>query len=98
MYSNAVFNCSNRADREKDNSNHRFPSNVKNNDKEGVKVSKVRRGKSGSSNFQEIFNSEKARKNKNKNQTNTFCLPFVDFLHTKFTISDSESKCVFYPN
>ena len=32
-----------------------------------------------SSNFQEIFNWEKAIKNKNKNQTNAFCLPFIGF-------------------
>ena len=41
----AVFNCSNRADREKDKSNYRFPSIVKNNGKEGLKLSKVRREK-----------------------------------------------------
>ena len=38
----AVFNCSNRADREKDKSNYRFPSIVKNNGKEGLKLAKVR--------------------------------------------------------
>ena len=42
----AVFNCSNRADREKDKSNYRFPSIVKNNGKECMKLSKVRRKKS----------------------------------------------------
>ena len=41
----AVFNCSNCADREKNKSNYRFPSIVKNNDKEGLKFSKVRREK-----------------------------------------------------
>ena len=41
----AVLNCSNRADREKDKSNYRFPSIVKNNGKEGLKLSKVRREK-----------------------------------------------------
>ena len=39
----AVLNCSNRADREKDKSNYRFLSLVKNNDKKGLKHSKVRR-------------------------------------------------------
>ena len=39
----AVFNCSNRADREKGNSNYRFPTMVKNNCKEVLKFSKVRR-------------------------------------------------------
>ena len=42
----AVFNCSNRADREKNKSNYRFPSIVKNNGKEGLTLSKVRREKS----------------------------------------------------
>ena len=41
----AVFNCSNCADREKDKYNYRFPSIVKNNGKEGLKVSKMRRQK-----------------------------------------------------
>ena len=50
-----VFNCSNRADREKDKSKYRFPSIVKNNGKEGLKLSKVRR-EVVSSNFQERFN------------------------------------------
>ena len=40
-----ISNCSNRADREKDKSNYRFPSIVKNNGKEGLKLSKVRREK-----------------------------------------------------
>ena len=38
-----VFNCSNRADREKDKSNSCFPSIVKSNGKEVFKLSKVRR-------------------------------------------------------
>ena len=41
-----VFNCSNRADREKNKSNYRFPSIVQNNGKEGLTLSKVRRKKS----------------------------------------------------
>ena len=41
----AVFNCSNRADIEKDKSNYHFLSIVKNNGKEGLKLSKVRREK-----------------------------------------------------
>ena len=40
-----VFNCSNRADREKLKSNYHFPLIVKNNGKEGLKLSKVRREK-----------------------------------------------------
>ena len=41
----AVFNCSNRADKEKDKSNYRFPKSVKNNGKEGFKLLTVRREK-----------------------------------------------------
>ena len=41
----AVFNFSNPADIEKDKSNYRFPSFVKNNNKDGLKLSKVRRKK-----------------------------------------------------
>ena len=37
----AVFNCSNSAEKQKDKSNYRFPSIVKNNDKECLKVLKV---------------------------------------------------------
>ena len=37
----AVFNCSNRAEKQKDKSNYRFPSSVKNNDKECLKVLNV---------------------------------------------------------
>ena len=64
----AVFNCSNRADREKGNSNYRFPSVVKNNGKEVLKFSRVRR------------EERLARKSKNKNQNYSFCLPFIGFL------------------
>ena len=38
-----VFNCSNCADKDKDKSNYRFPSIVKNNSKEDLKLSKVRK-------------------------------------------------------
>ena len=41
-----VFNCSNCADREKNKFNYCFPSIVKNNGKEGLTLSKVRREKS----------------------------------------------------
>ena len=39
----AVFNSSNRPDKEKDKSNYCLPSIVKNNGKEGLKLSKVRK-------------------------------------------------------
>ena len=41
----AVFNCSNHADRKKHKPNYGFLSIVKNNGKEGLKLSKVRREK-----------------------------------------------------
>ena len=40
-----VFNCSNRAERGKDKSNYHSPSIIKNNRKEGLKLSKMRREK-----------------------------------------------------
>ena len=39
----AVFNCSNGAEKQKSKSNYRFSSIVKNNDKECLKLSKVRK-------------------------------------------------------
>ena len=51
----AVSNCLNSADREKDKSIHHFLSIVKNNGREGLKLSKVKI-KVVSSNFQETFN------------------------------------------
>ena len=41
-----MFDCSNRADREKNKSNYRFSSIVKNNGKKDLTFSKVRRKKS----------------------------------------------------
>ena len=55
----AVFNCSYCADIEKDKSNYRFLSIIKNNNKKAW-------DKSWSVNSQEIFIWEKSRKNKNK--------------------------------
>ena len=55
----AVFKCSNRADREKRKSNYRFPKNVKNNNKEGLKLSKVRREKQLAQIFRKYLNERK---------------------------------------
>ena len=41
----AIFNCSIRGDKEKDKSNSRFSSIVKNNGKKGLRLLKVRREK-----------------------------------------------------
>ena len=52
----AVFNSSNRAGRENEKSNYRFPSIVKNNVKERLDYFESEKGKVVSSNFQERFN------------------------------------------
>ena len=52
----AVFNCWNRADREKDKSYYRFPSVIENNSEEGLKLLKEWEVKIGSLKFEEIFN------------------------------------------
>ena len=70
----AVFYCSNCTDREKVKSNYPFPSIVK---KKKAWNFRKWEGKSDYSNFQERFNWEKARKN--KNESNVFCLPFINF-------------------
>ena len=62
----AVFNCSNRADREKNKSNYRFPSIVKNNDKEGLTLSKVRREKSLAQIFRKDLTERKLEKTRMK--------------------------------
>ena len=55
----AVFNCSNCADKEKCKSNYRFPLNVKNNGKEGLKLSKVRREKQVAQIFRKYLTERK---------------------------------------
>ena len=56
MPSFCTVNYSNCANREKDKSNYRFPSIVKNNNKEGLKLSKVRREKWLAQIFRKDFN------------------------------------------
>ena len=55
-----------------------FPQSLKTMTKK-LKTFESDKGKMVSSNFKEIFNWEKARKNKNKNQNNAFWLPFIGF-------------------
>ena len=62
----AVFNCSNRADREKNKSNYRFPSTVKNICKEGLTLSKVRRQKSLAQTFRKDLTERKLEKTRMK--------------------------------
>ena len=61
----AVFNFSNRADREKNKSNYRFPS-IKKKWQRKLETFESEKGKVVSSNFQERFNREKARKTRMK--------------------------------
>ena len=91
----ALFNCSNNADRWKDKSNYHFPSIVKNNGKEGLKLSKVGRKKW----LAQIFRKDLSGRNLERTRMKLCFLPPLHwFFQTKFTISDLKSKYVFYPN
>ena len=74
-----VFNCPYCAGREKDKSNYRFPSILKKNGKEGLKLSKVRREKWLVQIFRENLTERTLERTKSKNQNNAFCLPFIVF-------------------
>ena len=95
----AVFNCSNRADREKAKSNYRFPSIVKNNGKEGLKLSKVRKEKWLPQILRKDLTERKleTKKEQELESKSCFLLPFHRFSHIKFTILDRKRKYVFYP-
>ena len=75
----AVFDCSNRADREKNKSNYRFPSIVKNNGKEDLTFSKVRRKKS----LVQIFRKDLTERNleNTKMKIMLSASPSLFFLH-----------------
>ena len=90
-----VFNCSNRADREKNKSNYRFSSIVKNNGKEGWTLSKKRREKLLAQIFRKDLTERKLEKTIVKVMLSASPLRFF---HAKFTISDLKSKYVLYPN
>ena len=62
----AVFNSSNCADTEKNKSNYRFPSIVKNNRKEGLTFSKVGREKSLAQIFRKDLTEKKLEKTRMK--------------------------------
>ena len=63
----AVFNCSNRADREKCNFNYCFPSIVKNNDKEVLKFLKVRREEWLAQIFRKYLTEKKLERTRTRN-------------------------------
>ena len=91
----AALNCSNGADREKNKSNYHFPSIVENNGKEGLKRSKVRRGKWLAQSFSEDLTKKKLERTRIKIMLSAS--PSSAF-HTKFTTSDLKNKYVFYRN
>ena len=93
----AVFNCSNSADREKNKTNYCFPSIIKNIGKEGLTLSKVKREKSLAQIFRKDLTEIKLEKTRMKIMLFASS-PSSFFFHKKFTISDSKSKYVFYPN
>ena len=61
-----VFNCSNRADREKDKSIHRFPSIAKKIGKKGLKLSKVRREKWSAQIFRKYLTERKLERTRTR--------------------------------
>ena len=92
-----VFNCSNRADSEKDKSYYRFPSIDKNNSKKGLKLLKVRREKKWLAQiFRKDLTKTKIERTRARIKIMLSASPSSGF-HTKFTISDLKSKYVFYP-
>ena len=93
----AVFNCSYRADSEKDKSNYRFPTVLKNNGKEGLKLSKVRREKWLVQIFRENLTERTLERTRVRIKIMLSASP-SSFFHTKFTIPDLKSKHLFYPN
>ena len=92
----AEFNCSNLADRGKDKSNYRFPSIVKNNGKEGLKLSKVRREKWLAQIFRRDLTERKLEITRIKIMLSASSSSV--YFDTNFTIPDLKSKYVFYPN
>ena len=80
----------------KNKSNYRFPSIVKNNGKEGLTLSKVRREKLLAQIFRKDLTERKLEKTRMKIMLSAS--PLLFFFHTKFTISDLKSKYVFSPN
>ena len=81
----AVFNYSNRADGEKDKSNYRFPSIVKNNGQEGLKLSKVGRENWLAQIFSKILTRTSIK-------IMLSASPSLFFFQTKFTISDLKKQ------
>ena len=77
----AVFNCSNCADWQKDKSIHRFPSIVKNNDKEGLNLLKVRKEKWLAQIFKKYFTERKLGRAWTRIKTMLSAFPSSVFSH-----------------
>ena len=80
----AAFNCSNRADREKDKSNYPFPSIVKNDNKQGFKISKVRRKKWLAQILRKDLTERKLEKTRVRIKIMFCASPSLFFLHRLF--------------
>ena len=90
----AVFNCSNRADREKNKSNYRFPSIVKNNGKEDLKRLKVRKGRRLAQIFSKDLTKRKLERTRMK-----IMLPASfssDFPHKVHNIRFEKQICILF--
>ena len=77
----AIFNCSNCADREKDKSNYRFPSIVKNNGKETLKLIKVRRQEWLVQIFRKVLTERKLGKTRSRIKIMLSASPSLVFSH-----------------
>ena len=82
----AVFNCSNRADREKCNFNYCFPSIVKNNDKEVLKFSKMRREEWSAQIFRKYLTEKKLERTRTRIKNFLSASPSSVFSHKVHSI------------
>ena len=90
----AVFNCSNRADREKDMSNYRFPSIVKNNGKEALKLSKVRRRKWLAQTFRKVLTERNLERTRSRIKRMLSASPQSVFSHKVHNIRCEKEICI----
>ena len=88
----SVFNCLDRADREKDKSNYRIASVVKNNGKEGLKLSKMRREKWLAQIFWKDLNERKLERARMKIMLSAF--PSSVFSHKVHNMRFEKQICI----
>ena len=78
----ALFNCWNRAEKQEGKSNYPFPSVVKNNGKEGLKLSKVRKEEKWLGQiFRKDLTETKLERTKIRINITLFASPFLGFSH-----------------